>query len=199
MWGLVGLVSLISIFVWGQGLRWQLSGLTVYQLFPVLGLLAFGLMWGHYIVAAVRQLSGLDKQITHSYFTSTSLAVLALILLHPGLLIIQLWRDGFGLPPGSYLTNYVAQGLEWAALLGSLSLLVFLFYELYRWHGQKDWWRFVQYASDVAIVAILVHGFRLGSHLQTGWFRAVWLFYGMTLLAALVTIYTRTNKVKGDA
>lgn len=122
--------------------------------------------------------------------------VLVAILLHPGLLIWQLWRDGFGLPPGSYLRNYVAPNMAWVALLGTISLLVFLSYELRRIFATKRWWRFVQYASDIAMLAVFYHGLRLGSNLQRGWFKWLWLAYGLTLALALIYIYTtkfRTN------
>lgn len=188
-WVLAGITTAISLIIWGQYLDWDLSGLSNYDIFPVLGLIAFGLMWGHYIVAALRKLSGHESSVTRQYFESTSVLVLALIFLHPGLLIAQLWKDGFGLPPDSYLDNYVAPGLAWAALLGTLSLVVFLLFELRHWFAGKSWWRFVGYASDVAMIAIIVHGFRLGTHLQDSWFQAVWLLYAFTLLICFGILY----------
>lgn len=196
MWGSVVLVTVISLLIWGQGLGWQFDNLTIYRLFPVLGLLAFGLMWSHYIVAALRRLAGFEKQVTKGYFSSTSLVVLALILLHPGLLILQLWRDGFGLPPNSYLEHYVAPTLEWAALLGSVSLLVFLLFELHRWFADRPWWKYIGYASDVAMIAILIHGFRLGQHLQAGWFQVVWLLYALSFAASLIILHFPASKTK---
>ncbi len=198
MWGTTIFAVTVSVIVWGQGLGWDMSRVTMYKLFPLLGLLAFGLMWSHYITGAARHLGGLDKALTRRYFTLTSLAVLALILLHPGLLIFGLWNDGFGLPPGSYLEHYVAPGLKWAVLLGSISLLVFLAFELHRWFGDRSWWRFVQYATDLAMLAIVIHGFKLGTHLQSGWFRVVWLFYAVTLLASIVIIHTRPDQSKAE-
>jgi len=125
------------------------------------------------------------KNITN-YFNVTGWIFLAAIFLHPGLLVWQLWRDGFGLPPESYLKHYIAPGLEWAALLGTLSFLIFLSYELRRWYSGKSWWRFVVYASDIAAVAIFIHSLKLGTTLQTGWFRAVWISYGVMLIIALM-------------
>jgi hypothetical protein len=123
-----------------------------------------------------------------SYFRITGYIVLVLICLHPGLLIYQRFRDGFGLPPHSY-ESYVAPGLGWVTLLGTTSLLVFLAFELRRFYGKRPWWRFVADASDVAMLAILYHGLRLGSQLQHGWYRGVWLFYAVMLIAALVYKY----------
>ncbi len=183
------LVIIIAITVWGQGLRWQFDHLSIYQFFPVLGLIAFSTMWSHYIASVVRQLLGIERRVLHTYFEATSLIVLAAILLHPGLLWYQLWRDGFGLPPGSYLNHYVAPSLKWAAILGTISLFVFLAYELRRKYYDKHWWRYVAYASDAAMIAIFIHALNLGTNVQTGWFRVVWWGYGVSLIGALTYIY----------
>lgn len=193
-WGLAALTTILSLLIWGQLLDWNFSNLSAYGVFPVLGLIAFGLMWGHYAVAVYRQQLRLPKSSTKQYFEVTSLIVLACILLHPGLLIFQLWNDGFGLPPGSYLEHYVAPSLKWAALLGSLSLIIFLSFELRHWFSKASWWRYIGYLNDIAMIAILIHGFRLGTHLQSGWFRAVWIGYTITLLAFIGILYSGKYK-----
>ena len=185
-WGLSGGVSLLSYYVWWQAYG-GLPRLTIYQLFPLFGLLAFSLMWSHYIASVVRRYYGVDRAELRQYFEITSLVVLAAILLHPGLLAYQLWIDGFGLPPGSEI-NYVRPDLRLWVVLGMVSLVVFLTFELHRKFGDRPWWRFVSYASDVAMVVIYFHGLRLGGQLQGGWFRYVWYFYGITLLGSLIYI-----------
>jgi hypothetical protein len=187
-WFLSAAVAILAFVAWGQRVAWQLTQISTYELFPLFGLLAFSLMWSHYIASAWRTYSNAPKGALHAYFEVTSLAVLVFILLHPVLLIWQLWRDGFGLPPGSYKA-YVGPALVWVVLLGTISWLVFLAYEFHRKYGDQDWWRYVQYASDVAMFAIFYHSLRLGSNLQQGWFRYVWLFYGLTLAGTLVYQY----------
>lgn len=71
------------------------------------------------------------------------------------------------------------------------SLFIFLTYELRRWFDKKSWWKFVQYASDVAIVLIYIHSLNVGSLLQAGWLKTVWIFYGITLAASLGYMYYR--------
>ena len=44
-------------------------------------------------------------------------------------------------------------------------------------------------ASDVAMLAIVYHGFRLGSDLQSGWFVYVWWFYAGLLSLVLLRKY----------
>lgn len=185
-WLLSLLVSVLSVFVWGQSMDWKLGNLTTYQIFPVLGLIAFSLMWSHYIVSVARQHFGMDKSVTKTYFDVTSWIVLIAIVLHPGLLIYQLYRDGLGLPPFSYERVY-----GWLTVLGTVSLLAFLAYELRRFYSHKKWWRFVEYIVDAAMLAIFYHGLNLGTQLHVDWFRWLWYFYGLTLVASLIYIYVK--------
>ena len=188
-WGTSLAAALVAIAVWGERINWHVPNLSVYQLFPLFGLLAYGLMWSHFITSAIRKYYGLGKSVTARYFKITSSIVLVAICLHPGLLSWQLSRDGFGFPPQSYLRHYVAPGLQWVGLLGTVSLFVFLAYELHRWFNDRPWWRFFGYASELAMLGIFYHAFRLGADLQTGWFRSIWLYYGLTLLISLAYIH----------
>ncbi len=194
-WSLSTAALVIAIVGWGQGVRWHFSNVSSYKLFPLFGLSAFGLMWSHYIVSAIRQYIGVDKKELQTYIDVTGWAVLVAIIVHPGLLEWQLWRDGFGLPPGSVLQNYVARGLRWAALLGMISFLIFLTYELRRWFSSRGGWRTIEIASDCAMIAILIHSLTLGTQLQHGWLRIVWFGYGTTLFVAMGYIYYRRYPV----
>lgn len=179
-------ICMITYIAWGESMNCRLGTRSLYEIFPLLGLLAFSILWSQYVVLAGLRLLQVSAKKLSGYFTVTGWIFLILIFLHPGLLIWQLWRDGFGLPPESYLQHYIAPGLEWAVLLGSVSFLIFLSYELRRWYGGKPWWKFVTYASDAAALAIFVHSLKLGTTLQAGWFQSVWIGYGITLIAALL-------------
>ena len=193
-WALSTITVLAAFIAWGQNNEWKLLHISSYNLFPLFGLVAFSLMWSHYIVAVLRQHYNVDKSVTKKYFELTSHAVLLFIVLHPGLLIWQLFRDGFGLPPGSYLHNYIAPNSAWAALLGTVSFFIFIGYELRRKYGKKSWWKYMQYLSDLAMIAIFVHALRLGRELNPDWFRVIWYVYGVSLLFALGYIYK--SKIK---
>lgn len=186
-WSLTALAALLSIIVWGQDFNWHVS-FDAYLLFPVLGLVAYSIMWTHYMAGTLREVFAIDKDALKQYYRLTGFVVLALICLHPGLLIYQRFRDGYGLPPHSYET-YVAPSLGWITLLGTASLLVFLAYEFHRKFGKRPWWHFVTEAGDIAMLAIFYHGLKLGLQLQHGWFRYVWWFYGITLVIVLIRSY----------
>lgn len=188
-WTLAALVTILGVYVWGSSFDWQFSGLSVYQVFPVLGLLAFSLMWSHYMVGVMQRFFLKDADLS-KYFSWTGYVVLVTILLHPGLLAYQRFRDGFGLPPGSDL-GYVANGMAWLIILGYVNLAIILSFELHRWFERRHWWRYILYANDVAMLGIFYHGLELGTQTHIGWFRMVWWFYGITLVAVLIFKYTR--------
>lgn len=186
-WSLVTVVSILALYAWADSMGGQFDSLSSYTIFPVLGLLAFSIMWSHYMVAEIKRIVKSDAPLKE-YFNWTGYAVLVLILLHPGILIYQRFRDGYGLPPGSY-KSYVAPGMGWITLLGSVSLLVFLSYELKRFFDKKKWWPYFLIVNDAAMLAILYHGLKLGTQLQLPWFKYVWYFYGVTLIGALIHKY----------
>lgn len=188
-WGLSVLVAAIAIFAWGHSNDWHIWPLNIYIFFPVLGLLAWSTMWSQYISGFIRQTFGFNESLLNRYYWVTGRIVLVLICLHPGLLIYQRFRDGFGLPPGSYY-SYVMHGLGWVTLVGTASLFVFLAFELRRWFGGKPWWHIVPKAGDAAMLAIFYHSLRLGTQLHSErWFFYVWWFYGLTLMIVLANKY----------
>jgi hypothetical protein len=182
-WLLAAIVIALAFYAWGSSFAWNFSNLSAYQFFPLLGLVAFSVMWSHYVIGIAKS-TILKNSDLKTYFHYTESLVLACIVLHPGILIYMRFRDGYGLPPHSYET-YVAPSMAWLTLLGSASLLAFLAFELHRWFGDKAWWRFVLAAGDIAMLAAFYHGLRLGSQLQGGWYHYVWLFYGIVLIGIL--------------
>lgn len=189
-WAICGLSVLIAIIAWGKLTNWHLS-LSAYSLFPLFGLLAFSIMWSHYVAGFVRTNLGVKPVALSRYFSSTSLLVLALLILHPAVLIVQRYRDGFGFPPGSY-KSYVAPGLGWVTLLGSVSWVAFMLFELGRWFRDKSWFVYIARAGDIAMLAIVYHGLRIGDHLQMGWYRGLWIGYGVVLILILASNYYDT-------
>lgn len=179
-WGLGFIVAVLAIITWYQHISGPISQLSVYEIFPVFGLLAFSLMWSHYIVGAVRTYYGVAKEKFATYNQTTFMLVLIALLLHPGLLTWQLWRDHFGLP-----VDYVAPDMRLYVVLGQIALIAFLVFELQRFYSDRAWWHWVERASDVAMVLVLIHAFNLGTSLIDGWFKLIWIFYGLTFVGAI--------------
>jgi hypothetical protein len=179
-WTLSVVTATLAILTWYQHLPSSLEHLSIYNIFPVFGLIAFSLMWCHYIVGALRKYYDVDRKVTAVYFKITAAIVLVAILLHPGLLTWQLWRDQIGLP-----VDYVAPDFRLYVIIGEIAWVAFLAFELHRFYRQRSWWHYVQRASDVAMILILIHAFNLGTSLVSGWFKILWIFYGLTLITAI--------------
>jgi hypothetical protein len=184
----------LALMAWGQDNQWQLIGISTYQLFPIFGLLAFSIMWSQYVMEGVKNYLN-EPHATDRYFNVTGWLVLFCILLHPGLLIAQRYHDGYGLPPGSY-ESYVAPMQRWIVILGSVSLLMFLAFELKRFYRDKSWWKYVLLLNDIAIVAIFYHGLRLGQDIGHHWFQIVWYLYGVVLVPVFIYRYGRKLKLR---
>lgn len=192
-WMLGAAVMVLAVIAWSDSIGWRFSQLNTYALFPLFGILAFSLMWTHYVMGAVRRYTGHDKAVLRTYFNTTSALVLYFLLLHPGLLIWRLQVDGYGTPPESYRA-YVGDALYGFVLLGFIAFLTFMAYELRRLKFASRYQKWLQYASDIAMLLVFVHGLRLGSALHSTWFRVVWLLYGILLVAAI--IYSRWPKAR---
>ncbi len=195
----VGTAVLVTLAIvrWAQ-VRLADGEVGQYELFPLLGLLAFTLMWTHYVSGAVQNFVGAKEGTLRTFFAVTSWFVLALILLHPGIFMYTLWADGLGFPPTSYLSVYVDTGARIALGLGSLSFIAFLAYELHRRYKNASWWRFVEYANVAAMFAIFFHALSLGGEVASGWFSVIWIIYGVILATVIGYTYYYDFKHKKE-
>lgn len=185
---ILGFVSLLIPYT-----VWASAGGTFrsqYSVFPLLGLWAWSLMWTHYMYGTLGLVS--DKFArSKRYKQITGYLVLALILLHPLLLISRLYEDTGAKPPDSYI-NYVGEANKLFVLFGTLSLISFLAYELLHRLRKlaviRRVWILVSAAQAVAMVLIFIHGLKLGSHLYGGWFQAYWVLLGCLLIPCFAVI-----------
>ncbi len=186
------IVVLVVLVAWVQGRDALAGNLTIFEIFPVFGLLAFVLMWTHFTLGSVQRLMGIEQKAHSAYWKASSGLVLFLLIAHPVLVNFGLFRDGLGLPPASYQTAY---GSEWLfVLLGSAALTVFLAFEFHRWFSDRSWWRYVDGVQVFAMAAIFVHALMLGQELTISWFRVVWWLLGISLIASVV--YNRVYDAK---
>lgn len=181
------IASVVAISVWIIERHVTTQSLTTYDIFPLLGLLAFTLMWAQVVGSAIRKIFGIKSKPNKHISAITSGLILSLIVLHPLTLWVALYIDGAGLPPASYITVYGVSGLAVSALiLGSVSLIIFLSYELRHRFSRSPWWRYVLGAQSLALVFIFFHALILGREVGHTWFTVVWILYGITLAVALM-------------
>lgn len=177
-------VSMVMISAWTISRNALVGNLSVYDVFPVFGLLAFGLMWSHYILGSIRRFMNLAEQKYLIYWRVSTGLVLFLLVAHPVLLNGALISDGLGLPPASYDAAYGSKAI--ILLLGSAALVVFLAFELRRWFRDKTWWKYIDGAQAFAMAAIFIHALILGRELTMVWFATIWWMLGISLAASIV-------------
>jgi len=163
--------------------NWYFS-FEAYSLFPLFGLIAFSLMWSHYAVDFLQRLFRFEPD--NMYLPVTRYLVLFSLLMHPGLLAYAQWQAGFGFPPASLLL-YAGMGLVLFILIGMLSWLIFLSFELHRWFRDRAWFVWIQVANAIAMLLIVLHAIELDHPM--GWFRYLWYFYGLTMAIFLLKEY----------
>lgn len=190
-WTILLTSVLLPLFVWGEYVNWKIFDVNVYQLFPLFGLLAWMIMCTHYFTGAIRiKSTGLKKP--RFYAGITGYLVLLFILLHPGLLAYAQYDNGQGLPPQSFV-DYYGQGLLIAGILGTISLMIFLSFEVFKRIRDrptiKKNWILVSLSQSLAMIMIFVHGLHLGSNLDSGWFMYVWILYGLALIPCFYLIH----------
>lgn len=148
-------------------------------------------MWTHYVNGAVRiKNHGLKKP--KYYSKVTAYIVLASILLHPGLLALAQFQNDAGLPPASFF-SYLGDASRIAVMFGSISLIIFLSFEYFDRARDKAWVKkanlWISISQSIAMILIFVHALRIGGDLNTEWFRAVWLAYGLILIPCFYIIH----------
>lgn len=179
-WILTIVVAILAVIAWAQSLVVPIDKLTIYDVFTVFGIVAFSIMWAHYMVSAAARYYEIQKPVLARYYSWSALVVLGALLLHPVLLMWQLWRDGVGLP-----IDYVAPDMRLFLILGQIAFFLFIAYEFHRKYENRNWWHYVERASDLAMILVLIHGYQLGKDLLPDWFMALWLVYGVTFFAAV--------------
>ena len=181
-------VMFAGFLAWFQNMGNTFNIVSLYQVFPILGIWAWSIMWTHFAIWELRRLKPvLPKNALYSKVSG--ILVFLLLLLHPGLLAIEQFRQGEGLPPASYYA-YAGEASAWLIMLGSLGLTGFLFYEVVSRFQKNEkvkkmWW-LVNITQTVAMAAIFTHGLKLGGDIHGGWFRTYWIWLGLMLIPCLL-------------
>lgn len=182
-WKLMAIVVIASVVAWAEMRQWNFDNMSALALFPLLGLLAWSIMWTHYAIGGIRLVRPFERSRVYSQVSAT--IVLFCLLLHPGLLAYNQYRVTDALPPTSFY-NYVGQSLQWAILLGTISLIIFLSFEFFKRLKTRGWvarnWRWISISQMIAMTLIFIHALALGQNLQSGWFLFWWVGLGVLLI-----------------
>ncbi len=160
----------------------------------LLAIIAYGLMWVHYVSDWLKHRYW-PKQSTGWQYGVSRWIVLIAILVHPILINAYLFQNNFGFPPGSY-QKYFGTSALFFILLGIVSLAAFLAFEGKKWLEHKPIWQWIMHANNAAMLAIVIHGYKLGPITDSAWYFWVWTMQAVLLCAVLATKYiTHTQKL----
>jgi hypothetical protein len=186
------LILSIPIYIWGQSFGWDFSVLSLFLLFPILGMLAFSVMWTQTAVGCFSNYFSKYFNLD-IFYAKSGLAVLILFLSHPAIAIIALLNTTGSANPFQLVSD--SQGIF--LILAMISFIIFLSFELtLRWKTNtlakiKPW---IENASYIGIILVWVHSLNIGSHTGSGWFHYLWLFYGISAIIMILKIFH--NKLK---
>lgn len=163
--------------------HWALNATLLPKLFPLFGLLAFTILWLHVVGKALE--SWLRKYVDFDYFVhNTSTLVLICVISHPLLLLIN-FSFSFSQIFSHYDLIYI-----WLAIIGWFLLITYdIGRALKRSHFFIRHWNQVLFISTVGFLLIFFHSLGLGSDLQSGPLRTIWLGYGVSGILATIYIY----------
>ena len=181
IWLVTAFAVVYPLWVRSQSVYWAPSSFIA-TIFPFLGILAFTLLWTHSICGVFE--SWLQKYINMDlYVAITAKIILLCIILHPLLALVTVNFN---------LSNlYLAYGFLFIEL-GAIGWTLLIIYDVakpfLKYEAVKKQWNNILTISTVGFIIIFFHSLFIGSDLQTGFLRTLWIFYGVT--GILATVYT---------
>jgi len=177
------LAVLYPLWVRANSLTWAFDQTLLPNLFPLFGLATVSLLWLHSISGVfepwLRANFDFDK-----FVNVTASMILVCIIAHPLLLLIIM---NFKLSD-----IYLIYGTTYITL-GIIAWLLLIIYDITKplkkhHHFFAKHWNAILLISNIGFLLSFLHSLNLGSDLQTGPLRYIWIFYGIT--ATLAIIYT---------
>ena len=161
--------------VWYANVSLTLDQTLLVSLFPAIGLVAFTIMYLHILGRPFKHM--LEHYVDFDIFERiSSYVVLVAVLLHPALRTVFL------------LMNDISISFTLPLVLGIIGFFMLITYDLGKAFIRSQWvrehWWLIDVVSTLGFYVIWVHSLMLGSELQTGFLRAVWIFYGVSALVA---------------
>lgn len=187
------LAVLFPLWVRISVLSWAFDSTLLSNLFPLFGLTAFSVLWLHSMSGVFE--SWLRGQFNFDRFVHiSSVLILFCIILHPLLLFVML-----DFKFDSLLSSESAKYIR----LGVVGWLLLITYDLgkvlkRRYHFFVRNWSNILLISTIGFLLTFFHSLGLGSDLQSGALRAIWIFYGITAILATIWTYGVKRFIKKD-
>lgn len=162
--------------------------LTLFRLF---GLYAFTLVWGQIILGPfLRPLMGLYGARILQLHQIEGLLALILATLHPLLFYLGYLFSSPAIPPIQALQNYLGPDLLFFGYLGVSAYLLLLATVLSASLRNHPFfikkWPYIHLLNYAVFVLVFVHSFKIGTEVRLDPLRILYLFYGITFVAAVI-------------
>lgn len=167
------------------------------RLFPLLGLYAFTLVFLQVLIGSSMDLVRRAFPRVFAFHRAEGITALVFAALHPLMLFV-----GFG-PSGYFRMEYVATSLKLYVWFGYVQLLLLIVTVLSALFMRRPWfqrhWRTLHYANYVVFAAAWLHGWFLGTDVQSGPLRGFWFFAALVAAFALVRRFLRSVKKRRES
>lgn len=185
---------LVAIFAWVTVIYplyvafsnrgWSFDSSLISNIFPLLGILAFCLLWLHSISGVFED--WLRQQFDFDRFVHiTASIILICIILHPLLLLIVM---DFNISD-----IFLLYGVR-AITLAIVGWLLLITYDIGKPFRNKEFikknWNKILIISNIGFLLTFFHSIEIGSDLQSGPLRFIWIFYGITAFLSIFYTYT---------
>lgn len=154
------------------------------NIFPFLGLLMFSLLWLHSLCGVFEE--WLRKYIAFDMFVHiTATIILFCLVLHP-LLLLMGFNFNLGDIYGTYDKTYI-----YLAIFAWCLLITYDIGKALKGYNNffVKHWQAILAISNIGFLLTFFHSLNLGSDLQSGPLRIVWIFYGITAMLAITYTY----------
>lgn len=165
-----------------QGIQWSWDSSLLLSLFPIFGLAAASMLWLHAISGVFEPWLRRNFDFDQFVRITASLIFISFIL-HPLLLILS---------PAVTFGDLLFRGGDdiW---LGMIAFVLLLTYDVGKALKRRNFfsrhWTKILILSNVGFLITFIHSLELGSDLQIGLLRYIWMFYGVTALLAIIYTY----------
>ena len=176
---------LYPVFIRFQNISWSTNYSLPALVFPFLGLIAASLLWLHSISGVLEV--WLRRYIDFDWFVQITASIILLcLLLHPLLLLISL---NF-----SISDIYIYYGTK-IIVITIIAWLLLIIYDIVKPFKKRSaffakHWNKVLIISNIGFLIAFYHELVIGSDLQSGPLRSVWIFYGITAIASIIYTYS---------
>lgn len=177
------LAVLFPLWIRIKTLSFGLDSTLLPNIFPLFGITAFTLLWLHSLSGVFE--SWLRKYINFDIFIQlTSTIILVCIILHP-LLLLMLFHFSISDLFLSYDNFYL-----WLGIIGLLLLLTYdIGKALKKYQFFVTHWNKILIISNIGFLLTFFHSLNLGTDLQSGGLRMIWIFYGITGMISIIYTY----------